>query len=314
MTTTRSSLCAASSPATTAPAVPPPSTTVSAWRGTLTRCRSLMPRYRSSTRRFSSGWSRQAPQDRLQDASVVEVFDFDRAVDPYDRLELDDIPSWPRRFDLHPLPRCDLLQAENIKGLLAGQTKRGRVLTRQELQWQDAHANQVGAVDALETLDQDRLHSEQQRSLGGPVARGAGAVLLASDYDEGSILGDVAHRRVVDTHLLAAGEMDGPVPLFAAHELIAQPDVGERSPDHHLMVPATRAVGVELVWGHAVLDQVAAGRAVLGDASRGGDVIGRDRVPQQRQHPCVVDVARRRWLIGDGLKEGRVLDVGGVLA
>src|SRR3546814_7114962 len=37
-----------------------------------------------------------------------------------------------------------------------------------ELQRQHAHAHQVRAVDALEGLDDDRLHAEQTRALGGP--------------------------------------------------------------------------------------------------------------------------------------------------
>ena len=49
----------------------------------------------------------------------------------------------------------------------------------------------------------DRLHAEQLRALGGPVARRAGAVLLAGEHDRGRALRDVLHRRIVDGHLLA---------------------------------------------------------------------------------------------------------------
>ena len=50
-----------------------------------------------------------------------------------------------------------------------------------ELQRQHAHADQVRAVDALEALDDHRLDPEQQRALGRPVARRAGAVFLAAE-------------------------------------------------------------------------------------------------------------------------------------
>ena len=43
--------------------------------------------------------------------------------------------------------------------------------------------------------------------LRGPVARGAGAVLLAADHDERHALLRVAHRRVVDRQLLAVGQV-----------------------------------------------------------------------------------------------------------
>ncbi len=54
------------------------------------------------------------------------------------------------------------------------------------LNWQrqHAHADEVGAVDALEALRDDGLHAEQLRALGGPVARAAGAVFLAGEDDE----------------------------------------------------------------------------------------------------------------------------------
>ena len=39
-------------------------------------------------------------------------------------------------------------------------------------------------MDALEALRDDRLHAEQARALGGPVARAAGAVFLAGDDDQ----------------------------------------------------------------------------------------------------------------------------------
>src|ERR671910_2046110 len=169
-------------------------------------------------------------------------------------------------------------------------------------------------MDALETLDEDRLDSEQERPLGGPVARGASAVLLAPNDEERRTLSDVAHCRVVDAHLLAGGEMESPVAFLAVDELIAQSDIGERSPDHHLVVPATRAVRVEFVWRDAVLDQVATGWAVLGNASRRRDVIGRDRVPQERQHPRAADVAWWSGLVGDVLEERRGLHVRGVFA
>jgi hypothetical protein len=42
------------------------------------------------------------------------------------------------------------------------------------LQRQHAHADQVGAVDALEAFDDDGAHAEQQGALGRPVGGGGG--------------------------------------------------------------------------------------------------------------------------------------------
>ena len=45
--------------------------------------------------------------------------------------------------------------------------------------------------------------------------------------------------------------------LGAGRQLVAQPDVGERAADHHLVVAAARAVGVEVPLLDAVLGEVA---------------------------------------------------------
>ena len=49
---------------------------------------------------------------------------------------------------------------------------------------QDAHADEVAAVNALERFRDDGLDAEQARALGGPVAAGAGAVLFAGEHDQ----------------------------------------------------------------------------------------------------------------------------------
>jgi hypothetical protein len=64
----------------------------------------------------------------------------------------------------------DVLDAADIEGLGPGQAQGGGGLAGAVLQRQHAHADQVGPVDALEGLDQDRAHAEQQGALGGPVA------------------------------------------------------------------------------------------------------------------------------------------------
>ena len=82
-----------------------------------------------------------------------------------------------------------------------------------EAEREDAHADEVGAVDALEALRDDGLHAEQARALGRPVARAAGAVFLAGDDDERRARLLVLHRGVVDAHLLAAGLVLGDAAL-----------------------------------------------------------------------------------------------------
>ena len=75
--------------------------------------------------------------------------------------------------------------------------------------------------------------------------------------------GEVVLRGLEDRGDRAAvlGEVAGEAALGARRQLVAQPDVGERAADHHLVVAAPRAVGVEVPLLDAVLGEVAARRA-----------------------------------------------------
>ena len=81
------------------------------------------------------------------------------------------------------------------------------------------------------------------------------AVLLAGEHDERRALRLVLHRRVVDRHRRAVGKMHGDAALGSGRELVAQPRVGEGAAHHHFVVPAPRAVGVELRDRYAVFEQ-----------------------------------------------------------
>src|SRR5439155_25319429 len=102
--------------------------------------------------------------------------------------------------------------------------------------------------------------AHQVRALRRPVARAPTAVLLAREQNEWCALLLIAHRRVVDRHLLARWEVARP-PAFLLGELVAQTDVRERSTNEHLVVPAPRAVLIEVDRLHALRDEVLAGRA-----------------------------------------------------
>ena len=67
------------------------------------------------------------------------------------------------------LPLLSVFDAGDVEDLGAVQLQRRRGFSRRELQRDDAHADQVGAVDALEGLGDHRAHTEQAGALGGPV-------------------------------------------------------------------------------------------------------------------------------------------------
>ena len=137
-------------------------------------------------------------------------------------------------------------QANDVERLFAGEAVGFGGLLVEELQRQNAHADQVGAVDALEAFGDHGAHAQQQRALGRPVARRAGAVFLAGDHHQRNALGAVLLGGIEDGHLLAVGQVAGVRAFALGHELVAQADVGEGAAHHDFVVAAARAVGVEV--------------------------------------------------------------------
>src|SRR5205085_8515112 len=160
------------------------------------------------------------------------------------------------------------------EGLPAGETERGARLPLPELERQDAHADEVAAVDPLEALGDHGADAEEHRPLRGPVARTPRAVLLASEHDEGNALASVPLRGVEDRHALVAGEMRGPGPLGPGSKLVAEPHVRERAAHHHLVVSAAGAVAVELRLCGTALEQVPPRGCVRLDRAGPRDVVG----------------------------------------
>ena len=202
---------------------------------------------------------------------------------------------------LRGLAGIERIDAGDVEHLGAVQFERGRGLAGRELQRDDAHADQVGPVDALEGLGDDRAHTQQAGALGRPVPRGTRAVLLAAEHHQRDVGCRIVLCGVVDEGLWAAGlgEVAGVATRDTAldnsiEQLVAQPDVGEGAADHHLVVAASRPQRVVVRRRHAVGLQVLRRRRALLDRAGRRDVIGRHRVTQQREHSGTGDVVDRR--------------------
>src|SRR4051794_36625231 len=100
----------------------------------------------------------------MQDAAVLEVADLVRRVEPDPRLELDRIGPVPPRGDADRL-RPALIEIADLDRLLAVEPERLDRLALRKLQGQDAHPDQVRAVDPLEALGDHRADTEQRRAL-----------------------------------------------------------------------------------------------------------------------------------------------------
>src|SRR6185436_3647779 len=166
---------------------------------------------------------RQLAQHVVQDAAMLEVLALLRSVDAHAHFELDRRARRGRCNDGDDFRRA-AVQPDDLERLLAGQAERLRVLAFLELQRQHAHADQVRAVDALEAFGNYGLHAEQHRAFRSPVARRAGAVLLAGQHDERRAFLFVAHRGVIDAHLLAGRHVHGDAAFGARCQLVTEPD------------------------------------------------------------------------------------------
>src|SRR5215210_3087563 len=88
------------------------------------------------------------PENGLQDTAVPEVLDLYRRVHPRPGLELPGFAVVACGFDRKLRTGFEVCEASDVVGLLAGEAQRLGVLTVRELEGQDAHPDQVGAVDA----------------------------------------------------------------------------------------------------------------------------------------------------------------------
>src|SRR6266542_1764587 len=230
--------------------------------------------------RFEAAWSPRLPalaglgpgdqltQHQRKNAAVVQVLDLGLVVDPRPAREIRDLAVVADGLNRHLLTRLDVVEAGDREPLLALQPQPLRALARRVLQREDAHADQVRAVDPLVAFRDHRSHAEQKRPLGGPVARGTCSVFLAGEDDQRRTLLRIRLGGIEDRHLLPVRKVTRPVAL-ARREGVAQPDVSERAAHHHLVVAPPRAEAVEVESVHARLDQISAGRAVDRDRARG---------------------------------------------
>src|SRR5579863_9227244 len=122
--------------------------------------------------------ARELAQHERQDAAVAEIFALLGRVDTHAHFEADRAAAG-RRGDDDGAAGVDAVEAGDLVALAASQAERLAVATVDELQRQHAHADQVGAMDTLEALGDHGAHAQQQGTLRRPVARRAGAVLLA---------------------------------------------------------------------------------------------------------------------------------------
>src|SRR5216683_6522656 len=116
--------------------------------------------------------SQQLPQHVLQDAAVSVVERFLRSINAHDcrklcRLAIGGGPNFHLAACGEMLDH--VADAADLQHLFSGQLERVRILSRQKLQRQYSHADQIRTVNALVTFGNCRAHSEKARALCCPI-------------------------------------------------------------------------------------------------------------------------------------------------
>lgn len=120
---------------------------------------------------------------------------------------------------------------------------------------------------------------------------------------------DVPEGGVADVELFPRGDVDG-LGADGGDQLVDDPGVGEGASGHDLVVSSPGSVGVKVHLLDSFFGEVPGGGGVLGDASRGGDVVGGDGIPEAAEDVGVADVGDLGESEFRRLEEGRVVDVG----
>src|SRR5579885_2633057 len=92
------------------------------------------------------------------------------------------------------------------------------ILTRHELEGQDAHSNQIAPMNPLEGFGDYRTHAQQLRTFGGPITRGTRTILLAGNNKQRHVLPAIPLRGFEDSGLLTIRQVHRESALNARHE------------------------------------------------------------------------------------------------
>ncbi len=129
----------------------------------------------------------------MQDAAGFDVFEFVLGIDAAEGF--DGFGFAVGEFDLNVdhlagFEVCHAFDGDLFRAIDAVGLPAFTILKREG---QDAHADEVGAVDTLEALSDHSAHAEQFGAFCRPVAGGASAVFFTSKHHKWSACGLVFH-------------------------------------------------------------------------------------------------------------------------
>lgn len=185
------------------------------------------------------------------------------------------------------------------------------VLALHKLQGENAHADEVGAVDTLKAFGHHHTYTQEARPFGRPVPAGACAIFRTGEDKQRCFLLSIAHGGLINAHGLPGGQVNADTPFAAWEEQVFKAYIGKSTAHHNLMVAAPCAIGVKVPGVDAVVHQILGCGAVFGNVARGGNMVRRHRVTQQRQSPGIHNVLEGCGGGRNALEEGGLSHIGG---
>src|SRR3954464_15492262 len=101
----------------------------------------------------------------MEDAARAEIFELVVRIDPAAHGKVGLASVLALDLHVHVLARFDAGDTGDGEGFASVETQALGILMLAKLKWQHAHADKVGAVDALEALGDHRADPEQHRAL-----------------------------------------------------------------------------------------------------------------------------------------------------
>ncbi|MNW63089.1 hypothetical protein D3C74_412580 [compost metagenome] len=112
-------------------------------------------------------------------------------------------------------------------------------MTFLELQWHNAHAHQVTAVNPLEAFGDNGFDAEQECTFCCPVTGASCTVLFTCDNDQVLSFILILHGSIVDGHFFVRWQVLRDTALGARSNLVTDTNIGERTTHHYFMVTTT---------------------------------------------------------------------------
>ena len=164
-------------------------------------------------------------------------------------------------------------------------------------------------MNTLKAFRNHGFNPQKRSAFCRPIAAGAGTILFAAKDDQWGALLLIGHCRVKDRHL-ASVWTECVAALDPIEHLILDADIGEGAAHHHLVIAATRAIGVELSRADLALGEIFTSWGCVFERAGGRDMIRGDHITQNCHNLGVLKIGDLVSFHRNALEIGWILHIG----